>query len=57
MKGSIWKHKKYKARDYRGTYRRNSDGEREFVLRCEKPAHNVSFESHEAAKALGWAKQ
>lgn len=52
---SIWKHKtKYRRREYTGSYRK-CRGERTFVLTCGK--HVVSFESWQAAKALGWYKQ
>lgn len=55
-----WTHAKYPSRKYTGSYR-IVKGEREMVLstivnRTKKP-HNVVFESHEAAKKLGWAKK
>lgn len=50
-----WKHPKYKGL-YRGSYERDKKGERVFVLSCEKPVRNVTFESCQAAKALGWKR-
>lgn len=56
----MWKHKKYPSRVYKGTYR-FVKGERDFVLFGTIPksgkTHNISFESHEAAKKLGWVRQ
>lgn len=55
---SIWKHKKYRAREYNGHYRR-SWKEREFILTgltADGKKHTISFESHEAAKSLGWVR-
>lgn len=58
-KPSTWTHKKYRSRKYVGHYRIVS-GEREFVLTALKrdgKLHNVTFESHEAAKELGWKRK
>lgn len=60
MKGSNWKNKKYSG-VFLGTYVAGAYGERNFVLKRarsknQKPLH-IAFESHEAAKALGWRKQ
>jgi hypothetical protein len=52
MKGSNWKHSMYRG-NFLGTYERDKRGERVFVLKGNK---NVTFESHEAAKRLGWKK-
>jgi hypothetical protein len=64
---SVWRHKKYGKRNYRGTYVTES-GERVFYLiglitkqikkRCIcKKVHKIVFGSHEAAKKLGWKKK
>lgn len=58
-KKSQWKHKKYPARTYTGIYRRDENGEREFVLVGlinGVQIHRISFESNESAKKLGWTK-
>jgi hypothetical protein len=63
---STWKHKKYGKREYRGMYVTQL-GERTFYLiglytknimkrAIVKKVHKVAFESHEAAKKLGWKK-
>jgi hypothetical protein len=54
----MWK-KKGKGLAYHGMYLRDVKGERVFVLvgvRSNKSVHNVTFESHQAAKSLGWVK-
>jgi hypothetical protein len=48
-----WTNKKFKSRIYEGFYRRVNT-EREFILVCFEKSHTISFESHEAATALGW---
>lgn len=56
---SQWKHKKYKSRTYFGRYAQ-AFGERVFILTCflrNGQFHNITFESHEAAKSLGWKKR
>lgn len=57
-KKTLWTHKKFKKREYEGTYRYVAD-EREFVLKSvtKGQKHNVTFESHEAASKLGWVKK
>lgn len=52
----MWKHKKYKN-EFKGSYRFSS-GEREFILTgiVSDKVRNISFESHQAAKSLGWKK-
>lgn len=66
MKKSIWRHKKYGKRNYEGRYTHVS-GERIFFLtgyvqlkvkklKLVGRIHNVTFESPQAAKALGWKK-
>lgn len=59
----LWVNKKYGKQQYLGTYvygKVDSDKiERIFVLQGRNKAgkkHNVAFESHEAAKKLGWTK-
>lgn len=56
----MWKHKKYPSRSYKGAYR-IVKGERELVLSGVIPKtgkiHRVVFESHEAAKGLGWVRK
>jgi hypothetical protein len=55
MRGALWRNPKYKGREYRGTYEW-SRNEREFILVCTSKTHNVSFESAQMAKDLGWRK-
>jgi hypothetical protein len=55
---SIWRNKKFGARDYKSSYE-NKKKDRSFVLTAVKPLKkNNRFvaESHEAAKKLGWKK-
>ncbi len=55
---SIWMHPKYPNREYVGTYQQHR-GERVFVLSAKLKNgkfHNVTFESYQAAKELGWCK-
>lgn len=59
MKKNVWLHKKYGKRQYSGSYHID-DGDREFILVAIKrdgKKHRVTFESHEAAKKLGWFKK
>lgn len=52
----MWTHKKYGKRNYKGSYDFKS-GEREFKLvgkDSKGKIHIISFESWQAAKALGW---
>lgn len=52
----IWKHKKYKSA-FIGFYERDAKGERVFVLiSMKEPLRRITFESYQAAKALGWHK-
>ena len=56
---SVWKHKKYRGRIYFGRYRYDRK-ERVFVLTAvlrTGKKHNITFESHEAAKDSGWRKK
>ena len=59
-KSSQWKHgEKFKTRSYVGKYNRTVTGERVFELRYKLKSgkqHNISFESHQAAKKAGWKK-
>jgi hypothetical protein len=55
-----WKHKNHPG-SFTGHYVRDADGERNFVLKRVlgdgipgKRLRRITFESHEAAKALGW---
>lgn len=55
----LWINPKFKSREYVGRYERKR-GERQLRLienhkRKGKKRHSVVFESHEAAKALGWS--
>lgn len=56
---AVWSNKKFKTREYRGHYEYRN-GERAFAL-CAvlKNGKKVSekFESHEAAKKLGWSRK
>ena len=54
---STYTHKKYPKRIYESWYR-YSTGEREFILSTivKGQVHNISFESVQAAKNLGWTK-
>lgn len=57
---SIWKHKKYGKRTYSGHYRRDQNGEREFILVANLKSgkfHIISMESSVMAKGLGWVLQ
>lgn len=49
----MWSHKKY-GKNFKSSYERDKKGERIFVLTKDKK--RVTFESHEAAKKLGWTK-
>lgn len=55
----VWTHSKFPGRGYRGSYTRDGYGERSFLLIYDFPkspkVHRISFESPEAARALGWA--
>lgn len=56
---STWKLKKFKSRRYIGRYIYDRNNERTFVLECllrSGRKHRISFESHEAAKMVGWKK-
>ena len=61
-KANHWKHKKYKARVYVVSYEFSSyrgQKERNYVLTAvlrNGKAHNITYESHEAAKRDGWVK-
>ena len=56
----MWTHTKYKARQYRGSYKyitKTGINERVFVLSymdAKLKVHNISFDSWQAAKKLGW---
>jgi hypothetical protein len=47
----VWSHKKFGKKTFEGFYAFDR-GERVFELNCG--ARRITFESHEAAKALGW---
>lgn len=55
-----WTNKKYGKDVYEGKYVRDADGERIFIVFAyiakTNKIHHVSFESAQAAKALGWVK-
>lgn len=57
-KNFIWRHKKYGKRNYESQYAiEQNTGERCFILRGKMKngkTHNLAFESHQAAKELGW---
>lgn len=53
---SIWKNKKYPG-TYYGSYARDKDGERIFILKRVEAARRITFESWQAAKSLGWVKK
>jgi hypothetical protein len=53
---SLWKNKKYPG-TYYGTHARDADGERVFILKRVEKARRITFESWQAAKALGWVKK
>jgi hypothetical protein len=53
---AIWKNKKYPG-TYTGHYVRDTDGERNFLLKKEGGVRRITFESHQAAKKLGWVKK
>jgi hypothetical protein len=52
-KQKVWKNKKVPGKFY-GTYVRDADGERNFVLKKEGGGRRITFESAAAAKTLGW---
>lgn len=54
MNRSVWTNKKFSGK-FHGYYESDSRGERIFVLKrfTGKPLAKV-YESHEAAKAVGW---
>lgn len=55
MKKGIWKNKRYPG-EFTGSYEWFC-GERIFELTAKPPrTRKVTFESHEAAKGLGWRK-
>lgn len=47
----MWSHKNYGSEKFKGTYERDKRNERVFVLVGKK---NITFESWQAAKGLGW---
>lgn len=52
-----WTHKKYPKRKYEASYGYSFNTGRTFLLRGlmkNGQVHGLAFESHEAAKALGW---
>ena len=51
----MWKHnKKYKGKEFKGSYERDAKKERVFVLTYKK--RRITFESWQMAKKLGWMK-
>lgn len=56
MRRSEWRHKKYPNRTYRGIYKRDSNGERIFELKCNEKSHRITLESWQMAKSIGWFK-
>lgn len=56
MNKTIWTNKKYPGTFY-GSYARDSDGERVFLLKRVEKARRITFESWQAAIALGWKKK
>lgn len=56
---SIWTNKKkFGKREFVGSYTRiTKNGERNFVLTATNGTREISFESYQAAKALGWIKK
>lgn len=57
-RGHMWSHPKKGKQLFQGRYRRDNEGEREFILvNCERPRDRViPFNSHEDAKYAGWIK-
>lgn len=54
-----WYHKKYK-RSFIGHYERDSQGQRIFTLEgygSKLKYNHLVFESHQAAKKLGWVRK
>lgn len=53
----LWKNRKF-AGKFEGHYERDSAGERVFVLKRRYGGSTMRkvYESHEAAKAVGWKK-
>lgn len=52
-KKKVWTHKSAGKKTHTGSYAR-VDGERQFVLKPDGGGKRIVFESHEAAKSLGW---
>lgn len=50
----MWKHKKF-AREFKGSYEIKKNGQRVFNLSYK--GHEISFESYQQAKKLGWVKK
>lgn len=50
----MWTNSKYKKLKFSGSYEFDKDGQRIFVLKCEK--RKITFESWQMAKKLGWSK-
>jgi hypothetical protein len=52
----MWTHTKYKTK-FKGTYERDSKGERVFILTGKgKSTKRITFESWQMAKKIGWKK-
>lgn len=60
MRSKVWRNrKKYSKRQYIGSYQRNRSNERNFILSYifkNGKSHNISFESWQMAKEIGWRK-
>jgi len=55
MKKPYWRHAKFAPWQFIGSYERDKDGERVFVLK-HKGLRKITFESWQMAKRDGWRK-
>ena len=54
---SLWTNKKHGKTQFVSYYELDKKGERTFILIATKaPFRRITFESYQAAKALGWLK-
>lgn len=54
MRKGIWINKKFGITEFVGSYERDKDNERVFVLKSKK--RKITFESYQHAKKTGWEK-
>lgn len=55
---STWTNTKFGKKEFRGNYTRiTKSGERNFVLTAIEGKREITFESYQMAKAMGWKKK